>query len=139
LLRRRIAEHLDCPVDELEARGIAIRSAGIAAMPGGKPAHQAVETMNQRGMDISCHSSQPVTEQLVRHADLILTMTAGHRKAIVSQWPDLELRTHVFAANHRDISDPIGQTNEVYAKCAEELDAYTDHWARKIIAMAIRD
>ncbi len=138
LLRRRIAEQLKCELPELEQRGISIRSAGIAAAAGGMPSHQAVEVMQARGLDIAEHSSQPVTDQLARHADLILTMTSGHRKAIVSQWPELEMRTHLFAANRHDVSDPIGQAGEVYARCADELDSFTDHWAGKIIEMGVR-
>ena len=37
LLRNRLAQRLGCPVDELEQRGIAIRSAGIASTVGRRP------------------------------------------------------------------------------------------------------
>jgi protein-tyrosine phosphatase len=138
-LRKHAATLLKCPVDELAARGILVRSAGIAAAPGGMPAAPSVEVMKARSIDISNHVSQPLTDQLARHADLLLVMTSGHRKAIVSQWPELDSRTYLFSPEGRDIGDPVGQSNEVYARCAEELDAYAGHWARKIVTMAIQE
>lgn len=134
LLKRQVALRLGCTSQELEQRGIAIRSGGIAAMPGGLPSAQAVEVMESVGVDISDHSSQPVTDRLARHADLILTMTQGHRRAIVSQWPDLEARTLLFSVDHRDISDPVGHSTAVYRQCAEELQASVEYWANKILA-----
>ena len=134
LLKRQVALRLGCTSQELEQRGIAIRSGGIAAMPGGLPSAQAVEVMDSVGIDISDHCSQPVTDRLARHADLILTMTQGHRRAIVSQGPDLEARTLLFSVDHRDISDPVGHSTAVYRQCAEELQASVEYWANKILA-----
>ena len=92
--------------------------------------------MKARGIDLTGHISQPLTDQLARHADLVLVMTSGHRKAIVSQWPELESRTHLFSPAGRDIGDPVGQSNDVYTRCAEELDTYAAHWARVIVSQA---
>ncbi len=137
LLRRRLARRLGCAEDELEQRGISVRSAGVAAMPGGMPSHQAVEVMKSREIDISGHASQPITDQLARHADLILTMTGGHRRALVSQWPELDSRTFLFSTDNHDVNDPIGQATEVYDRCAEQMDSFTNSWADRIIAETI--
>jgi protein-tyrosine phosphatase len=137
LLRRQIANRLGCPASELEQRGIAIRSGGIAAMPGGLPSQQSVEVMRAMGLDISGHSSQPVTDRLAKHADLILTMTTGHRRALVSQWPELESRTFLFSTDNRDVGDPIGQSTSVYQRCAEEMASHAETWAEKIVAAAV--
>ena len=53
-----------------------VMSAGIAAAPGCPPTSEAVQVMREQGLDLSRHEAQPLTEQLVRHADLILAMTA---------------------------------------------------------------
>jgi protein-tyrosine phosphatase len=134
ILRKRLAEHLGCSIDELESRGIKVQSAGIAAMPGGRPSPQSVHVMKSMGVDLTDHLSQPVSDHLVRQADLILTMTAGHRQALVSQWPELAPRTHLFALNHQDIADPIGQSEDVYRLCAEQMSQHADHWMHKIVA-----
>ncbi|MEX0818621.1 MAG: L-threonylcarbamoyladenylate synthase, partial [Pirellulaceae bacterium] len=87
LMRRRIAGRLECAVDELEDRNVMVMSAGIAAKSGGRASPESVQLMRERGIDINLHESQPLTERLVRFADMILTMTRGHRDAIVAEWP----------------------------------------------------
>ena len=98
MLRRLVAERLGCTPAEIEQRGVIDPSAGVSAAPGGCAAPEAVETMRQRGLDISRHESQPLTEKLVRHADVILTLTGAHRQAIVRRWPEAAPRTHDAAA-----------------------------------------
>lgn len=136
ILRRMLAERLECSDELLPSKGITVRSAGIAAMPGGLPSQQSVDVMQEMNIDITRHASQPVTDQLARHADIILTMTNGHRNAIVSQWPELAVRTHLFSNGNTDISDPIGQSQSVYAGCAEQMKSYASHWVDLIIKQA---
>jgi protein-tyrosine phosphatase len=132
LLLKRFAERLECSLDELPQRGVIVVSAGIAAMDGGRPTPEAVAVMAERGLDLSGHESQPVTERLVRHADVILAMTRSHRQAIAVQWPDAAERTRVLCRNGADVADPIGGPKELYARCAdqieEQLEAYVAEW-----------
>ncbi|MEZ6095255.1 MAG: hypothetical protein R3C03_13660 [Pirellulaceae bacterium] len=81
-------------------------------------------------MDISEHTSQPVTERLVQQADLILTMTGTHKMALLSQWPGAASRTFTLAGGD-DISDPIGMPGEYYQACAEQIDRYLEEWVGK--------
>ncbi len=118
LARKLLADRLQCRPDELEDRGVLVQSAGLSAMPGGGAAHEAVEVMSNFGLDLSHHESQPLTGQMVRYADLILTMTRSHRQAILSQWPEAGPRTELLALDQSDIADPIGGVPEVYKKCA---------------------
>ena len=133
ILRRAIAKRMGCQEDQLRENGVAVRSAGVAAMSGGRPSQQSCEVMKNMGMDLSEHASQPVTDRLVKQADLILTMTNGHRQALIAQWPDLANRTHLFSIDDRDVTDPIGQPEAVYQACADQLVTYADHWAEQIL------
>ncbi len=139
ILRRGLAKRVGCQPNELESRGISVRSAGIAALPGGQPSPQAVDVMQQMEMDLSRHSSQPVTEHLVKHADIILTMTEGHRQALIAQWPDLATRTYMYSTENRDISDPIGMSQDVYRECARQLESHTEHWVDVILEQALAE
>lgn len=121
LSRKIIAKRLQCELDELEDRGVVVGSAGIAAMVGGRASPQAVEVMTGAGLDLSQHQSQPLTERLVRDADMILTMTRGHRDAIVSQWPEAASRTHLLCPAETDVADPIGGPREEYQRRAEQI------------------
>jgi protein-tyrosine phosphatase len=131
LLRRRIAEKLGCDVDELDQKGVSVISAGIAAMPGSPAAEQAVEVMNRMGIDIADHSSQPITGRLAQFADIILTMTNGHRQALISHWPGLETRTKTLRRDGADVSDPIGRPVEVYSQCANQIDHELLQWVNE--------
>jgi protein-tyrosine phosphatase len=121
ICRQLIAQRLNCEPDEIEEQDVMVASAGIAAMLGGRASPQAVEVLAAADLDLSAHGTQPVTEQLVRHADLIFTMTRGHREAIIAQWPDAAARTEVLCSNGGDVSDPIGGSKEAYERCAQQI------------------
>jgi len=123
LCRKMIAERLGCEPGEVEDRGVTVLSAGVATMAGGQAAPEAIRAMSAKGLDLTMHETQPLTEPLVRHSDLILTMTRSQRQAIVAQWPLAAERTRVLSATGVDISDPIGGPLERYQRCAEQIRA----------------
>jgi len=122
LCRQRLAERLKCRPGELEDRGVKVLSAGIAAMPGSPASTEAVNVMADSSLDLGQHISQPLTDRLIRHADLLFTMTAGHRSAILAHWPEAAGRVKLLCPDNRDVSDPIGGTREVYRQCADQID-----------------
>ncbi len=121
LCRKELAERLGCSIDDLEDRGIVVVSAGIAAMAGSHATAEAVEVMGEFGVDLRLHETQPLTEPLVRHADLIFTMTQSHRDAIVSQWPNAAERSGLLCRSGSDVADPIGGPLERYQRCASQI------------------
>ncbi|MBC8356237.1 MAG: threonylcarbamoyl-AMP synthase [Planctomycetes bacterium] len=132
LMRHKIAAQLNCSIEDLEDRNVMIMSAGIAAMSGGQASDESVQVMQDRGIDINHHESQPLSERLVRFADLILTMTRGHREAIVAQWPESAARTKVVCRDSADVSDPIGGPIDRYRRCADQIDAQLEAWIDEI-------
>jgi protein-tyrosine phosphatase len=123
ICRQMLAKRLGCEICQLEDRGVLVMSAGVAAMLGGRAAAEAVEVLASMKLDLSDHETQPLTEPLVRHADLIFAMTRTHREAIVTQWPAAAERTFLLAGDESDISDPIGGPPERYRSCAAQLRA----------------
>jgi protein-tyrosine phosphatase len=122
LMRKLIAEKLGCSMDQTEQRGVIVASAGVSASPGGCAAPEAVEVMKSHGLDLSRHESQPLSDKLVKHADLILALTNAHRQAIVRRWPEVASRTEVMRLDGGDIEDPIGAPAEVYEQCARQIE-----------------
>ena len=122
MAQRLIAEKLGCTELELDQRGVIVTSAGIAAVPGCGPSAEAITVMKEKGLDITKHESQPLTDKLARHADMIFTMTGGHRQAILRRWPDASSRTYVLCEEAQDIHDPIGGSTGVYRECAEQVE-----------------
>lgn len=121
LMRSTLAKQLGCTLDELEEHGVCVASAGIAAAPGCPPANEAVLVMREQGLDLSPHEAQPLTDQLVRQADLILAMTQSHMQSIVDRWPNAASRTHLIMPDRVDVQDPIGQSIGAYRHCAAQL------------------
>jgi protein-tyrosine phosphatase len=122
IARRLLAERLGCRTEELDDKGVNVMSAGVAAMSGGRAAAEAVQVMASREIDLSGHETQPLTEPLVRYADLIYVMTQSHRQAVVAQWPGAAERVRLISANGVDLSDPIGGPLERYERCAAQLE-----------------
>ncbi len=122
IMRQLIAKKLGCSDTELENRNVFVTSAGIAAAPGCKPSPEAVAVVKENDLDLTRHESQPLTEKLVRHADLILTMTEGHRHAILRRWPNTSGRIHTLRSDGADVNDPIGGSTAIYRACAEEIE-----------------
>ena len=123
ICRRLVARRLGCGPDETEDHGVIVMSAGVAAMAGGQASGQAVQVVSEMGMDLVGHATQPLTEALIRYADVIYTMTQSHRSAIVAQWPDAAERTRMLCANGSDIADPIGGPLERYQRCAAQIQS----------------
>jgi len=123
ICRQMLAQRLGCEIGELEDHGVLVMSAGVAAMLGGRAAKEAVEVLAKMNLDLSEHETQPLTEPLVRHADVIYTMTGAHREAIVTQWPSAAERTFLLCAGDSEICDPIGGPTERYQRCAAQIRA----------------
>lgn len=121
MFRRLVAERLGCAADEIERHGVVAASAGLAAWAGGPASGHAVETVADLGGDLAGHESQPLTESLVRQADVILTMTASHRAAVLAQFPEAGGRVEMLSPDRRDVIDPIGGSLETYRNCALQI------------------
>lgn len=133
ICRKLVAEKLNCPLDQLESRGVIILSAGIAAMMGGRAAHEAVETVRtEYNLDLTGHSSQPLTEQMVRQADRLFVMTRSHRQAILSEFPDAGDRVSLLNRDETDISDPIGGPLDLYQRCAKQMESSIRAWVDEL-------
>jgi len=121
ICRKMLAEPLGCRLDEVEDRGVTVMSAGVAAMSGGRASREAAQVLSAMGLDVTLHETQPLTEPVVRYADVIYAMTQSHRQAIIAQWPWAAERTHLLSADGQDIPDPIGGPLERYQRCAEQI------------------
>lgn len=106
---------------------VLIESAGIFAEPEQKASENAVLAMRDMGIDISEHRTQPVTEELLKRADLILTMTEGQKMMIAQYAKDKVYTLLEYSGLKGDISDPYGGDLEEYKETAQEIyDALVD-------------
>ncbi len=124
LFRKTIADQLDCKADEIPSRGVIVESAGVAAWAGSSASARAQEAVAELGGSLSHHHSQPVTSDLVKKADIIWTMTASHKSAILAQFPEARDRIALLSPDRIDVVDPIGGPLDTYRTCAQQILAH---------------
>lgn len=111
-----------------DLKGVKVNSAGISALPGDPAPFQAQTVMGEQGIDISGHRARRLDKSIIKEADIVLVMTKSHKDAVLKAHPEAQGRVFLlkeFAgvedAKTMDISDPFGQTVEVYRRTAQEI------------------
>ena len=115
-----------------------INSAGLAAQTGDKASPHAIQVVKEEGLDLDTHRATQLTPQAVEQADLILTMTSGHKRIILQVMP--KARGKVFTLKEfvgnsledQDVLDPFGQSIEVYHSCAQEIKLLLEKLVEKL-------
>lgn len=106
-------------------------SAGLAAWGESPASREALDVMAEKGLDLSEHRSRSLTAEMVAEADLVLTMTRGHRDLIIQRWPQFAPKVHTLwyhaRGEERDVVDPFGGTVEEYRQVAEEIEGLLKH------------
>jgi len=100
---------------------ITVDSAGVAASDGHPATSEAVEALNERGIDLGGHQSKGLTAAVAARADLILAMTPSHIQGVAFHAPEAQGKVSLLNPNH-PIGDPFGQPIEVYRDVADELE-----------------
>jgi len=124
LFRKIMSDRLQCEPNAVVDRGMMAASAGLSAAIGAAASPETVHIMAERGIDLTDHTSQPLTNQLLDQADYIYTMTHQHRNSILTERPELKQRVEVLSRNGSDISDPIGGSMQDYVKCEHEIEKH---------------
>ena len=108
--------------------GWKISSAGVHAGNGDSASSGAVEALRMLGINLTAHRSRRLTPEMVRTADLIVTMTRSHRDAVLDMDPKSEgkvflLKSFGIAQCATDIYDPVGEALDIYCRVRDEIDA----------------
>ncbi|QEF97285.1 Low molecular weight protein-tyrosine-phosphatase YwlE [Stieleria maiorica] len=111
---------------------VRVLSAGVAASTGGSASPQSIEVMGERKLDLTGHASQPLNEDIMNVADLVLTMTRSHRATILAAWPDMHDRVFTLRHDGGDISDPIGMPVDAYRQCADQMEGELEKWFERL-------
>jgi tRNA threonylcarbamoyl adenosine modification protein (Sua5/YciO/YrdC/YwlC family) len=121
ILKRLLSERLDCPPSELPRRGYLIRSAGLSALQGEKASLSAIRSLEKWKIDIRGHVTRPATRGLVESADRVYVMTSGHRSQLWESIGQRDLKIEILDRKGREILDPFGGSESVYARCASQI------------------
>lgn len=126
----------------LEERGwshVSVASAGVAghgASPASAGALRAAESV---GLDLSEHRSRGLDPEMVREADLILTMSASHLFPLVEMGAGGRAAVITSFAAQEDpeglpesVPDPFGGSDETYRETLELLERLVDRSLRRL-------
>ncbi|MFD2761017.1 low molecular weight protein arginine phosphatase [Lentibacillus juripiscarius] len=75
--------------------GAEVQSAGIFAVKNQRPNDMAVDVLKEKGISMDT-ASQPVTDELLNWADLVLTMTTQHKQSLILEYPNFQERFYTL-------------------------------------------
>lgn len=118
---------------------IMVLSAGLAGGGSLPASYGAVQAMVGRGLDISNHCSRQLLPDYIEAADLVLTMTKGHKQAVqrlAAHKVDKVFTLAEFAGEDGDVDDPFGGDDVVYRQCADQMESLLVKSWEKILHLA---
>lgn len=115
---------------ELERRGwrhVRVASAGSSATHGLPASEHAAAVAAEAGLPLDAHASQPLTEELVEWADLILAMSPSHLGPVARLGGEEKMALlGAFAAGEdggsRPVADPYGGDRDLYQETFRDLE-----------------
>lgn len=110
--------------------GVEVKSAGVFAMNGSKASPHAQSVLREQNITHD-HLSTQLTLSEINWATYILTMTEGHKEAILNHFPaaagkTITLKEFAGISVDRDISDPYGGSLEIYRETFKEIEKTID-------------
>lgn len=94
--RSPMAESLFRRLAEESGLDVEVRSAGVSALNGQSMAQHSAAVLQGRGIDAGAFASREVTASLIEWADLILTMTAHHKRHLLEMYPQAVDRAYTL-------------------------------------------
>lgn len=118
------------------ARGwtrVEVASAGVAAGAGSPASEGSLRAAQRHGLDLEGHRTRPLSLELLGWADVILTMTPGHRAHLVAAGAGA--KTHLLAEYAAPagpgeapaaVPDPFGGSDQDYEETFTLLEEFVE-------------
>lgn len=126
-------------LEERNIKNVEVYSAGIYAYSGDISTDEAIEVMEEYGVDLKKHRATKVQNSNIKDMDIILCMTLSHKRDLVYMYPELKEKIYTLKEYVKDekngveIKDPWGYDIVTYRFCAAEIDACLDKLIESII------
>ena len=106
--------------------GVEVKSAGVSANYGSMASQHAISVLQEQNIPQQ-HRSTQISHLEVNWATYILTMTEGHKIAIISHFPlatgkTLTLKEFAGESFDKDIVDPYGGPLDLYRDTFNEIN-----------------
>ena len=110
---------------EINQDGFEVRSAGTHALDRSEAGDQTLTVLRERGLDMSRHRAQTISQPLIDWSDLVLCMEKAHldylRLSFQATQGKLFLLTE-YCGLQGDILDPSSKSTAVFRECATQLE-----------------
>lgn len=118
------------------ADSIKVISAGIAPVQGSPATPEAVAVMKEKGINLTHHKAQILSSELIREADLILTMTQDQKNQVLRVVPSacnrvFTLREYVIEDNENQ-PGTYSLVSELRTRLKEKEKAFYEKHGSKI-------
>jgi tRNA threonylcarbamoyl adenosine modification protein (Sua5/YciO/YrdC/YwlC family) len=111
---------LEKELQERKNFDIRVTSAGTAALEGILPSQDTIKVLGEVGIEADKYRSRRLTEEMLKEADLVLTMEKIHLDYILAQDMQLKCKTFGFLkfafGLEDEVQDPIGKGIDEYRK-----------------------
>jgi protein-tyrosine-phosphatase len=126
ICRSPMAEYLFREIHKDAPSDWQVSSAGVAASYGIPASRFAVEVLEEVGVDLNPHRSQPIMPQQMSTASLLVVMTRNHQAYLRDMYPSMAGKVRLLMsfkpdARELDVIDPIGLSRDVYRYVRDEI------------------
>ncbi len=101
-----------------QIKGIRVSSAGISANDGDKISQNSAAALKQLGIKSYAFRSKFLTPEMIKKADMVITMTAMH-KAVLAEYKNVYSVAELTGLG--DIPDPYGRDLMTYVKTSHAI------------------
>ena len=125
-MAEKLLQHALAAEDEPLSR-LSVESAGVAAIHDEPPSAHSISALKRINIDLTPHKSQPVTQELIDSAFMILGMTDSHLDILKHSYTqNLPKHINLFRGfmepgNAKQIPDPFGRDFEAYRECLDTM------------------
>lgn len=115
-----------------------VTSAGLGALVDHAPDDLALKVAYDHDLDMSNHRAKQVTDELLRWADLVLVMEAGHKNELLSKYPWLDGKIFRYGDPVQvDIPDPYHRPESAFLMTWNFIAKFTPYWVERIKTTSI--
>lgn len=121
LCRSMLSQRLGVEPGQLSEHGYEVTSAGTDVRAPTPASYQAGTVAAEMGVDLSAHLSQPLTDRMLRAADVVYVMTPEQMGRVLELAPWMTGKVMLLDQAGRPVADPHGGDLETYRRCATQV------------------
>ena len=117
--------------------GARVFSAGTGALHGHHADPVSIELMDERGIDLRGHTAMALNFEIVRDAQLVLTMTRAQLEHVEAMYPFARGRVYRLGELEGiDVVDPYRQDRATFDVSMAQIERGVSHWLDVINRLA---